>query len=121
MKILRTLFVLWLCAVLPLTGLAASGSAGQCPMQSMTHDSGSMMSTAMSDCESMATLAGQDSKSKDSPCKMSVQCQIGCMSIPVSAPAVARSAGVYRPMFFHFSQSLFVREPDGLWKPPRAL
>jgi hypothetical protein len=120
-KILRTLFVLWLCAVLPLTGLAASGSAGQCPMQSMTHDSGSMMSVAMTDCESMAMPAGQDSKSKDPLCKMTVQCQMGCMSIPVSAPGIARSAGAYRPMFFHYIQSLFVREPDGLWKPPRAL
>jgi hypothetical protein len=46
---------------------------------------------------------------------------MGCMSIPVSAPGIARSAGAYRPMFFHYIQSLFVREPDGLWKPPRAL
>ena len=121
MKILRTLFVLWLCALLPLTGLAASGSAGQCPMQSMTPDSGSMMSATMPDCESMAMPAGQDSKSKDSPCKMTVQCQMGCMSIPVSAPGIARSAGAYRPMFFHYTQSLFFREPDGLWKPPRTL
>ncbi|WP_404606325.1 hypothetical protein [Caballeronia udeis] len=87
----------------------------------MSHDSGSTISAAMPDCESMAMAAGQNSKSKDSPCKMTVQCQIGCMSIPVSAPAIARSAGAYRPMFFHYTQSLFVREPDGLWKPPRAL
>ena len=121
MKILRTLFVLWLCAVLPLTGLAASGSAGQCPMQSVAPDSGSTMSVAMPDCESMATPTGQDSKSKDSLCKMTVQCQMGCMSIPVSTPGMARTATAYRPMFFHYTQSLFVREPDGLWKPPRAL
>ncbi|MEA3097692.1 MAG: hypothetical protein QOF74_1932 [Caballeronia mineralivorans] len=121
MKILRTLFVLWLCAALPLTGLAASGSAGQCPMQSMTADSGNMMSESMPGCESMATIPGQDSKSKDSLCKMTVQCQMGCMTIPVFAPGVARTAGAYRPMFFHYTQSLFVREPDGLWKPPRAL
>jgi hypothetical protein len=89
--------------------------------QSVTHDSGSMMSMAMTDCESMAIPASQDSKSKGSPCKMSVQCQIGCMSVPVSTAGIARSAGAYRPMFFHYIQSLFVREPDGLWKPPRAL
>ncbi|QIE25314.1 hypothetical protein SBC1_34000 [Caballeronia sp. SBC1] len=90
-------------------------------MQSMTRDSGSMMSAAMPDCESMATPAGQDSKLKDSLCKMTVQCQMGCMSIPASAPGIAWSATAYRPMFFHYTQSLFVREPDGLWKPPRAL
>jgi hypothetical protein len=52
---------------------------------------------------------------------MTVQCQMGCMTIPASAPGVGRTARAYRPMFFHTIQSLFVREPDGLWKPPRAL
>lgn len=91
-------------------------------MQSMTADSGNTLSQAMPGCESMATSLSQDNKSKDSLCKMTVQCQMGCMTIPVSAPGgIARTAGAYRPMFFHYTQSLFVREPDGLWKPPRAL
>nr|WP_075643325.1 hypothetical protein [Caballeronia sordidicola] len=123
MKILRTLFVLWLCAVLPLTGLAASGSAGPCPMQTMTMDTASAMSQSMPGCDSMASdsMSGHDSKSKSPLCKMDVQCQMGCMTIPASAPSIARSLRAYRPVFFHATQSLFVREPDGLWKPPRPL
>jgi hypothetical protein len=121
MKLLRTLFVLLLCAVLPLTGLAASGMAGQCPMQVTMADSGGAMSESMPGCESMAAPATQDNKSKGTLCKVTAQCQIGSLYHPVSAPQVARPAGTFRPVLFHYVQALFVREPDGLWKPPRAI
>ena len=121
MKFLRTLFVVLLCAVLPLTGLAASGTTGQCPMQAAMADSGSGMSESMPGCESMATPANRDGKSKTALCKVTAQCQIGSLYHPVSAPSVARPAGAYRPVVFQYIQALFVREPDGLWKPPRAI
>jgi hypothetical protein len=77
MKFLRTLFVVLLCAVLPLTGLAASGTAGQCPMQATMADSGSAMSESTPGCESMAAPASQDNKSKGTLCKVTAQCQMG--------------------------------------------
>jgi hypothetical protein len=102
-------------------------------METVTADSRSAVSASMSmdmpesmaGCESMASESGytpdQHGKSKSPLCKMGVQCQIGCMTIPASVPSVARTAQAYRPVFFHASQTLFVREPDGLWKPPRSL
>jgi hypothetical protein len=121
MKFLRTLFVVLLCAVLPLTGLAASGTAGQCPMQATMADSGNAMSESMPGCESMAAPASQDNKSKGTLCKVTAQCQMGSLYHPVSTPQVARPAGAFRPVVFQYIQVLFVREPDGLWKPPRAI
>ncbi|MBS2132235.1 hypothetical protein KEX41_29055 (plasmid) [Burkholderia thailandensis] len=120
MKILRTLLVLLLCAVLPLTGLAASGSAGQCPMQMvMADDMGSTMQGSMAGCDTTKRVS--DGKMKGSPCKVSAQCQLGNLYHPVSSPVVLRPAGQYSPVVFHYVQSLPVREPDGPWRPPRAL
>jgi hypothetical protein len=121
MKFLRTLFVLLLCAVLPLTGLAASGMAGQCPMQAAMAGSGSTASESMPGCESMAAPASPHNKSKGTLCKVTAQCQMGSLYHPVSTPQVARPSDAFRPVLFHYIQALFVREPDGLWKPPRAL
>ncbi|PMS21540.1 hypothetical protein C0Z18_06625 [Trinickia dabaoshanensis] len=120
MKILRTLLVLLLCAVLPLTGLAASGSAGQCPMQmAMTDGMGSMMQGGMPGCDTTKRVS--DGKMKSSPCKVSAQCQVGSLYHPVSSPVVLRPAGTHSPVVFHYVESLSVREPDGPWRPPRAL
>jgi hypothetical protein len=46
---------------------------------------------------------------------------MGSLYHPVSTPQVARPAGAFRPVVFQYIQVLFVREPDGLWKPPRAI
>lgn len=120
MKILRTFLVLLLCAVLPLTGLAASGSAGQCPMQMIMADNmGSAMQCGMPGCDTTKRVS--DVKVKGSSCKVSTQCQLGNLYHPVSFPVVLRPAGRYSPVVFHYVQSLPVREPDGPWRPPRAL
>jgi hypothetical protein len=34
---------------------------------------------------------------------------------------VTRPAGSFVPVSFHYTQSLSIREPDGLWRPPQSL
>ena len=122
MKILRTFLLLLLCAVLPISGLAASGLTGDCdcPMQmSMGADEGSAMSAPMSSCETMKSP--QTGKAKGFFCKTMAQCQLGCMYLPAPRAEVTRPAGLSSPVVFHYAQSLPVREPAGLWRPPRAI
>lgn len=121
MKILRTLLVLLLCAVLPLSGLAASSATESCPMQ-MTMDAGSpgMMEGGVTGCES--TKPARDTKSKAPLCKIAAPCQLGnSLYHPAAAPVVPRRATLTIPVQFHYTQSLSVREPDGPWRPPRAI
>jgi hypothetical protein len=113
MKILRTFLVLLLCAMLPLTGLAASCLTGECSMQqSMAMDDGSDMSATMPSCD--LTKSSTGSKAKGVFCKMTAQCQFGCQYLPVANPGVARPAGFSSPVVFHYALSLTVREPAGL-------
>jgi hypothetical protein len=120
MKMLRILLVVLLCAVLPLSGLAASGLTGQCPMQAgMANDDGSTMSTEVPDCDAMKSPSAN--KAKNSLCKAMTQCQMGSLYHPGSKPVVHRPAGHFSPVFFHYAQALIVRTPDGLWRPPRTL
>ncbi|MBN3726555.1 hypothetical protein [Burkholderia sp. Ac-20379] len=121
MKILRSLFVLLLCAMLPLSGLAASGATGACPMESSMAGDTAALSSEMSGCDSMSPSSSEHGKSKGSPCKASAQCQMGSLYHPVSSPSVTRPAGSFRPARFHYTQSLSIREPDGLWRPPQPL
>ncbi|MFM0327726.1 hypothetical protein [Caballeronia glebae] len=120
MKFLRTLLLLLLCAVLPISGLAASGLTGECPMQtSMGFDEGSAMSSEMTGCETMNS--SQQAKAKGVFCKVTAQCQLGSLYHPVSRIEITRPAGLSSPIVFHYAQSLTVREPAGLWRPPRTL
>jgi hypothetical protein len=120
MKFFRTLFMLVLCAMLPISGLAASGLTGDCPMQQSIAmlDDGSA-SAAMSGCDSMKS--SPDGKAKTGFCKMTAQCQFGSIYYPGSNTTVIRPAAPNSRVVFHYSQSLSVRAPDGLWRPPRSL
>ncbi|WP_090869482.1 hypothetical protein [Paraburkholderia diazotrophica] len=118
MKLLRTLFILLLCAVLPISGLAASGMAGECPMQqSMSMDDG--MSAVMPGCDSMKSSSAD--KAKSSFCKVTAQCQFGSLYHPAVTATVSHPTSVGSRVVFHYAQSLTVREPGGLWRPPRAI
>ena len=120
MKLLRTFLLLLLCAVLPISGLAASGLVGECPMQqSMGMGNGGEMSATMPDCDSMKSSSA--GKAKGVFCKMSAQCQIGCQYLPVATLEVTRPAGFSSSVVFNYAQSLSDREPAGLWRPPRAI
>ncbi|WP_206997196.1 hypothetical protein [Trinickia mobilis] len=120
MKILRTFLVLLLCAVLPLTGLAAGCVTGECSMQqSMAMDDGSDMSATMPSSDLMKSSTG--GKAKGVLGKMTAQCQIGCLYLPVTTLEVTRPAGLSSPVVFNYAQSLIVREQGGLWRPPRSL
>lgn len=121
MNILRTFFVLLLCAMLPMSGLAASGLTGQCPMQAgMAEDGGKMPSVEMPDCDAMQSTASPDT-ARHPLCKAMSQCQMGSLYHPVSAPVTQRPAGLVSPVVFHYAQSLVVHTPDGPWRPPRSL
>jgi len=122
MKFIRTLFVLLLCAMLPITGLAASGLAGECPMeQSVATLDGSNLSDAMPGCDSMQPSPGGKA-SKAGFCKMTAQCQFGSVYYPGADATVVRHATpVSSRVVFHYSQSLSIRAPDGLWRPPRSV
>ncbi|SIO46635.1 hypothetical protein [Paraburkholderia phenazinium] len=121
MKILRTLLVLLLCVMLPLSGLAASGATGACPMDSVMAGNVAAMSADMPDCESMSPSSSEPGKSKAPLCKVSAQCQMGSLYHPVSSPTVTRPAGSFVPVSFHYTQSLSIRAPDGLWRPPQSV
>ncbi|MFC0402139.1 hypothetical protein [Paraburkholderia rhizosphaerae] len=121
MKFIRTLFLLLLCAMLPITGLAATGLTGECPMQrSVATQDDSSMSDAMPGCDSMKPSPHSKS-SKAGFCKMTAQCQFGSLYYPSASETVVRPAAPDNRMVFHYSQSLSIRAPDGLWRPPRSL
>ncbi|UXU89932.1 hypothetical protein [Burkholderia sp. S-53] len=126
MKLLRTFILLLLCAVLPISGLAASGLTGECPMQhtmSMGADTGMSMSADMSDCDSMkspsADSAKAKAKAKGMACKVTAQCQFGSLYHPAARADVSRPAAFASTIVFHYTQSVAVRDPSGLWRPPR--
>ncbi|UVE69833.1 hypothetical protein L2Y90_24300 [Burkholderia pyrrocinia] len=126
MKLLRTFILLLLCAVLPISGLAASGLTGECPMQhtmSMEADTGMTMSADMSDCDSMKSPAASNAKAKAKAkamaCKVTAQCQFGSLYHPAARVDVTRPAAFASTIVFHYTQSVPVRDPSGLWRPPR--
>ncbi|RQS19338.1 hypothetical protein [Burkholderia sp. Bp8998] len=124
MKLFRTFILLLLCAVLPLSGLAASGLTGECPMQqtmSMEADAGMTLSADMSGCDSMkASPTGHaKAKAKGMACKATAQCQFGSLYHPAARTDVSRPAAFASTIFFHYTQSVPIRDPNGLWRPPR--
>jgi hypothetical protein len=132
MKWLRTLILLLICASLPLSGLAASGLAGACPMQqagsmSMAMDEDAALSTAMPGCDSMQpastgeTSSGAKAKAKGASCKMTVQCQFGSLYHPAVTAGVSRPLALGASIVFHYSHALAIRDPGGVWRPPRLI
>ena len=118
MQLLRTILILLLCAVLPISGLAASGMAGECPMQqTMAMDDG--MAPIMPGCDSMKSSSTV--KAKVGFCKITAQCQFGSLYYPAVTAKVSRPTSVGSRVVFHYAQSLTVREPGGLWRPPREI
>lgn len=120
MKVLRTFFVLLLCVMLPLSGLAATGMAGKCPMQpSMPVHDHESMSAGMSGCGMMKSST--EGKAKGVFCKAAAQCQFASLYHPPVRPTVMRPLAAGNQVVFHYIASLSVREPGGLWRPPRAI
>ncbi|AKM42887.1 hypothetical protein NL30_23805 [Burkholderia contaminans] len=127
MKFLRTIILLLLCAVLPISGLAASGLTGECPMMqqgmsmSMSMDMDAGMSADMPGCDSMKSSSVDKShaKAKGMACKLTAQCQFGSLYHPAARAEVSRPAAFASTVAFHYAQILPVRDPNGLWRPPR--
>lgn len=124
MKLLRTFILSLLCVVLPISGLAASGLTGECPMQlTMSMDADAGMSGNMPGCESMksSSAGGAKAKAKGVFCKVTAQCQFGSLYHPAAKTDISRPAAFGTPVIFHYIQSLPVRDPNGLWRPPRLV
>ncbi|HHX4058126.1 TPA: hypothetical protein ACU967_005961 [Burkholderia contaminans] len=122
MKLLRTFVLLLLCAVLPISGLAASGLTGECPMQQvMSMDTGSSMSTDMSGCDLMKSTSVDKAKAKGVLCKVTAQCQFASLYHPAARTEVSRPVALVSPVIFHYADSLPFRDPNGLWRPPRLV
>jgi len=124
MKLFRTVILLLLCAVLPISGLAASGLTGECPMQhtmSMETDMGMTLSADMSGCDSMKAPPTDHAKAKAKgmACKVTAQCQFGSLYHPAARTDVSRPAAFASRIVFHYTQSVPIRDPNGLWRPPR--
>ncbi|EIF81473.1 hypothetical protein BP354A_1278, partial [Burkholderia pseudomallei 354a] len=64
--------------------------------------------------------SGKSGEAANVFCKVMVQCQFGSLYHPMPAADVARPASPGRPLVFHYAKSLTVREPGGLWRPPRT-
>ncbi|AKC70520.1 hypothetical protein [Pandoraea oxalativorans] len=139
MKLLRLVLVLLLCAVLPLSGLAASGMAGACPMQmTAASDEATVMITAVVTTAAPANVAvspptemamdhcdGMSMPAEGKPggpfCKVTAQCNLGSLYHPTLTPDVARPVSITRKTGFHYANALRLRAPDGLWRPPTSL
>lgn len=87
-------------------------------MQATMGGEAQTMRADMLDCASLKSNSA--GKSHGVFCKASAQCQSGSLYHPVSIPTIARPAGAFRPVVFHYAQSLSAREPDGFWRPPRT-
>ncbi|MBI0329169.1 hypothetical protein [Burkholderia plantarii] len=120
MRWLRTLLVLLLCTVLPLSGLAASGFAGACPMQSALQ-SISLAKPGMYDADGMPAAHGGKHKAGGKSCRMCAQCQFGSLHQPPVHADVSRRAVHGVPVRFHYANTFRTRDPNGLWRPPRPL
>ncbi|MEK6350142.1 MAG: hypothetical protein V4764_21850 [Burkholderia sp.] len=120
MRLLRTLLVLLLCIALPLDALAASGLTGACPMHDDAMQGAMPAMAAMSGCDGMATLPPGKRNACDHACKMSAQCQFGSLHHPAVLTEARRPAALILPIRFHYAATLAVRDPNGLWRPPRA-
>ncbi|MBN3724210.1 hypothetical protein [Burkholderia sp. Ac-20379] len=131
MRLLRTLLVLLLCIALPLDALAASGLTGACPMHdghamqgAMPPHAGPMPDMAgisgISDCDGMTALPPGKRNACDHGCRMSAQCQFGSLHHPAVLAEVRRPAVLILPVRFHYAATLAVRDPNRLWRPPRA-
>ena len=122
MNLLRTVILLLLCAMLPISGLAASGLAGECPMQqSVSMDADSGMSADVPGCDSMKPSPVGKTKAKGAYCKVTTQCEFGSLYHPAVRSNVSRPASLVHPVLFHYAESLQVRDPNGLWRPPRLI
>ena len=121
MRLFRVLLVLLLCMALPMTGLAATGLAGPCPMQMSTLEEHEIAQLeGMPDCDTMES--SPNSGLTDSPiCKSSVHCQLGSLYHPVPHADVARPAERLISVAFSYVHPLIVSDPNGLWRPPRTL
>lgn len=121
MRLLRTVLVLLLCLALPLDALAASGLTGACPMHDGQAMPGPMPAmAAMSGCDGLATLPPARQKTCDHACRMSAQCQFGSLHHPAVLAEARRPAALILPLRFHYAATLAVRDPNSLWRPPRA-
>jgi hypothetical protein len=85
----------------------------------MASDDGSAMSSEMPGCETMKS--SQPGKAKGFFCKATAQCKLGSLYHPVSRIEVTRPAGLSSSVVFHYALSFTVREPGGLWRPPRTI
>lgn len=120
MKIVRTLFVLLLCAMLPLTGLAATGLAGECPIQqSMSAQDDDIMPVEMPGCDMVKSST--TSKAQGKYCKATAQCQFASIYYPPEQVSCSRPMAVSSQVVFHYAGSFTAPEPGGLWRPPRAI
>ena len=71
MKLLRTFILSLLCAVLPISGLAASGLTGECPMQqTMSMGADASMSGDMPGRDLMKSSSVDKAKAKSVFCKV---------------------------------------------------
>ena len=122
MKLLRTFILLLLCAMLPISGMAASGLTGDCPMQqTMSMNTDSSMSADMPGCDLMKSASAGHAKMKGVFCKVTAQCQFGSLYHPTVQVSVSRPAALVSPVIFHYADSLPSRDPNGLWRPPRLV
>ncbi|TAM07826.1 MAG: hypothetical protein EPN70_01745 [Paraburkholderia sp.] len=107
--------------MLPMSGLAATGLAGQSPMQESMpmHDHGASPA-AMAGCD-MMMKSSKAGKAKHAVCSAMAQCQFASIFYPPVRPTVMHPMPAGNQAVFHYVASLSVREPGGFWRPPRSI
>lgn len=79
------------------------------------------MSADMSGCDLMKSPSADHAKLKGVSCKVTAQCQFGSLYHPAVQVSVSRPAVLIMPVISHYADSLPVRDPNGLLRPPRPI
>lgn len=121
----RRLLLLVLCLTLPVYGLAAIGIAPGCPMQAAGAAATQIPGMAAVDhhCDQMAAADVAADPGAPSHGQPNHDCR-GCCHVyqpPVLELSVAPMLRVSRVVLAEPSLPVFSRDPEGLWRPPRAL
>ena len=104
-----------------MTGMSddASNMAAMTTAAPSTMAASAAPTLAMDHCDGMSMPAG--GKLKGPFCKVTAQCNLGSLYHPAITPEVARPVSIARKTGFHYTDSLRLRAPDGLWRPPTSL
>jgi hypothetical protein len=126
MKLIRLLLLFVLSLTLPVSGLAATGTTGECLMVSsammeMT-DASPALSAPMPKMEHCSRQQDASGKAKGRmECKFGAECKVGGVYHPAVPPSVSTPLPLAQTVLVPAAQLPISRTLNGVWRPPPAL